>query len=345
MAGLFDFSRTGWSVWFTYFIVLIMIAITGFFILASIILTIKRFCQGLKQEGEAFDALPEEGDEADGGFKSFLQFLQRDKDYELVTVTKGVMGNYSHIGVRLEGGLDNPSLHGDPGIFVQAVKKDSPAYGKLYPGDRILSVNGERVTRVPRKYVEVMIKMAEGVVRFYVKRAPKRQKRVYKAMDEYNADVRKGVFTKQQFEEIEDAFSVFDPDCKGRVKTMDCVPLVRSLGYNLHEAEIWVYMNELGYTGNTKVLLTEFIKLMNLIVTEHGSFEDEILFAYSVFDPEDEGYISVEEFQKAFDRMSGRERIKDDEIDEIKRLGDKDGDGKLEFRDLRRLLLPTMKMY
>ena len=49
--------------------------------------------------------------------------------------------------------------------------------------------------------------------------------------------------------EFEDAFCVFDRRGNGFIKMKDVHKAMRSLGYNPSEAELWVYMNELGITG------------------------------------------------------------------------------------------------
>ena len=45
------------------------------------------------------------------------------------------------IGFTLHGGLDNPRIPGDPGIFINQVIPGSLVDRKLRPGDRVLSVS------------------------------------------------------------------------------------------------------------------------------------------------------------------------------------------------------------
>lgn len=47
----------------------------------------------------------------------------------------------SKLGIRLAGGKGTNHIPGDPGIFVVNVRPGSIADGKLYPGDRIVSVS------------------------------------------------------------------------------------------------------------------------------------------------------------------------------------------------------------
>ncbi|XP_048579865.1 neo-calmodulin-like [Nematostella vectensis] len=139
-------------------------------------------------------------------------------------------------------------------------------------------------------------------------------------------------------EEIEDAFLCFDSSGKGSIKMVDCLLLIRSLGYNLSEAKMLNYTRLMGYAANTKATLPEINELISLIDKEQcESFRVEMQSAYSLFDSDNKGYICLEEFKRAF----GYTCATDEEIAEIMRLGDKDGDGKLEFQDFRRLMLPV----
>ena len=49
--------------------------------------------------------------------------------------------------------------------------------------------------------------------------------------------------------EFEDAFSMFDKRGSGKISISNIFKLIRFLGYNLHEALVWVYMNEQGMIG------------------------------------------------------------------------------------------------
>ena len=44
------------------------------------------------------------------------------------------------LGIKLVGGKGQNFIHGDPGIFVSRVRAGSLADGRLYPGDRIVTV-------------------------------------------------------------------------------------------------------------------------------------------------------------------------------------------------------------
>ena len=48
---------------------------------------------------------------------------------------------------------------------------------------------------------------------------------------------------------FEEAFSVFDVRASGKIPMKQFFPLIRTLGYNIHKAEAFDYMNELELAG------------------------------------------------------------------------------------------------
>ena len=52
------------------------------------------------------------------------------------------------------------------------------------------------------------------------------------------------------FAVFEEAFSMFDANASGKIQFKFLFPLLRNLGYNVHKAEAWDYLNELELAGN-----------------------------------------------------------------------------------------------
>lgn len=48
---------------------------------------------------------------------------------------------------------------------------------------------------------------------------------------------------------FEEAFSMFDVNASGKIQFKHLFPLLRNLGYNIHKAEAWDYLNELELAG------------------------------------------------------------------------------------------------
>ena len=57
------------------------------------------------------------------------------------------------------------------------------------------------------------------------------------------------VVSSNFFAVFEEAFSMFDVNASGKIQFKFFFPLLRSLGYNIHQAEAWDYLNELELAG------------------------------------------------------------------------------------------------
>jgi len=57
------------------------------------------------------------------------------------------------------------------------------------------------------------------------------------------------VISSNFFAVFEEAFSMFDVHATGKIQFKFLFPLLRNLGYNVHKAEAWDYLNELELAG------------------------------------------------------------------------------------------------
>lgn len=268
--------------------------------------------------------------------KTFLSSFKKDSEYIMVEIPKRLDDRAADLGFTLHGGIENPRIPGDPGIFVKYVITGSLAGRKLRPGDRILSINGLNVSKVPVNYARQAVNKAKGVVRLYIKKAPRRQQRINEAIKMEN-EQEIPVFSNEEIEEFEDAFSVFDVNGSGKIKVSDVFPLIRSLGHNPLEAAVWCYMNELGLTANRKIKFVEFLRIMASLIMDEDSREHG-LDTVRVFDPEERGYISSTELETALKCVPGSVQMKDFELREILRMADPDKDGKIDIQDFQSLV-------
>ena len=125
---------------------------------------------------------------------------------------------------------------------------------------------------------------------------------------------------------------------------------MRSLGQNPTEAELQDAINEVDVDGSGAVEWDEFCVLIYKKMREKDP-ENEIKQAARVFDPEGLGYIGnynsaikrelniklnirpeLEELRSIFLQLP--ELIDDQELEEMLRTGDRNGDGKFDLEDL-----------
>ncbi|CAF1217280.1 unnamed protein product [Rotaria sordida] len=130
--------------------------------------------------------------------------------------------------------------------------------------------------------------------------------------------------TEEQIAEFKEAFSLFDKDGDGTITTKELGTVMRSLGQNPTEAELQDMINEVDADGNGTIDFPEFLTMMARKMKDTDS-EEEIREAFRVFDKDGNGFISAAELRHVMTNLG--EKLTDEEVDEMIREADIDGDG------------------
>ncbi|TGZ52441.1 Uncharacterized protein DBV15_07857 [Temnothorax longispinosus] len=154
--------------------------------------------------------------------------------------------------------------------------------------------------------------------------------------------------TEEQIAEFKEAFSLFDKDGDGTITTKELGTVMRSLGQNPTEAELQDMINEVDadgtypyrkinnalvestlyinpeILGNGTIDFPEFLTMMARKMKDTDS-EEEIREAFRVFDKDGNGFISAAELRHVMTNLG--EKLTDEEVDEMIREADIDGDG------------------
>lgn len=102
---------------------------------------------------------------------------------------------------------------------------------------------------------------------------------------------------------------------------------MRSLGQNPSESELQDMINEVDADNNGTIDFPEFLTMMARKMKDTDS-EEEIREAFKVFDRDNNGFISAAELRHVMTSIG--EKLTDDEVDEMIREADQDGDGKID---------------
>ncbi|CAD7688619.1 unnamed protein product [Nyctereutes procyonoides] len=141
---------------------------------------------------------------------------------------------------------------------------------------------------------------------------------------------------KLLFSEFKEAFSLFDKDGDGTITTKELGTVMRSLGQNPTEAELQDMINEVDADGNGTIDFPEFLTMMARKMKDTDS-EEEIREAFRVFDKDGNGYISAAELRHVMTNLG--EKLTDEEVDEMIREADIDGDGQVNYEGKKALHL------
>ncbi|XP_048259366.1 calmodulin-like protein 12 [Haliotis rufescens] len=136
-------------------------------------------------------------------------------------------------------------------------------------------------------------------------------------------------FTEEQISEFREAFSLFDRDGDGKITSKELGVTIRSLGGAITDAELQVMTDEVDQTKKGLLDFPDFLTYMARALKGQES-EEELLEAFAVFDKDQNGYISAAELRHVMTNLG--ERLTDDEVEEMIREADMDGNGLIKYQ-------------
>merc|ERR1712171_1534 len=126
-----------------------------------------------------------------------------------------------------------------------------------------------------------------------------------------------------------------DKDGDGTITTKELGTVMRSLGQNPTEAELQDMINEVDADGNGTIDFPEFLSLMARKMRDTDT-EEELIEAFKVFDRDGNGLISAAELRHVMTNLG--EKLTDEEVDEMIREADVDGDGQINYEEFVKMM-------
>ncbi|KAJ0234499.1 Calmodulin-1 [Hirschfeldia incana] len=146
--------------------------------------------------------------------------------------------------------------------------------------------------------------------------------------------------TDEQISEFIEPFCLFDKDGDGCITTEELGTVMRSLGQNPTEAELQDMFKEVETDGDGTIDFPEFLILMAKKIKGTDS-EEEMKEAFRVFDKDQSGFISAAELRHVMTNL--REKLTDEEVEEMVREADVDGDGQINYGEFVKIMMAKPK--
>jgi calmodulin len=121
----------------------------------------------------------------------------------------------------------------------------------------------------------------------------------------------------------------------GQITTKELGTVMRSLGQNPSESELADMINEVDADNDGTIDFPEFLTMMARKMKDTDS-EEEIREAFKVFDRDGNGFISAAELRHVMTSIG--EKLTDEEVDQMIREADADGDGRINYNEFVDLL-------
>ncbi|CAG9103064.1 unnamed protein product [Plutella xylostella] len=134
--------------------------------------------------------------------------------------------------------------------------------------------------------------------------------------------------SEEQVAEFKEAFMLFDKDEDGTITMAELGVVMRSLGQRPSETELRDMVKEVDQDGNGTIEFNEFLQMMSKKM-RGADGEHELREAFRVFDKNNDGLISSVELRHVMTNLG--ERLSEEEVDDMIREADLDGDGMVNY--------------
>nr|XP_018916353.1 PREDICTED: calmodulin-like isoform X1 [Bemisia tabaci] len=139
--------------------------------------------------------------------------------------------------------------------------------------------------------------------------------------------------SKAQLNEFREAFRLFDKDGDGSITKEELGRVMRSLGQFAREEELQEMLEEVDIDGDGYFTFEEFVEIVSNMggaADKTGDQEErELKDAFRVFDKHNRGYICASDLRAVLQCLG--EDLSEEEIEEMIREVDVDGDGRIDF--------------
>ncbi|XP_044962508.1 probable calcium-binding protein CML9 [Hordeum vulgare subsp. vulgare] len=143
--------------------------------------------------------------------------------------------------------------------------------------------------------------------------------------------------TREQADECKEVFDLFDGDEDGRIAAGELVTALRSLGQNVDEAEARGFLEDAGAgAGAAAVDLPTFLAVAARKANA-GVSAKRLVECLDAFDDDGSGVIPAEQLRQVM--LTHGDRLTEEEADELVRKADPRGEGRVQCKELVKVLM------
>lgn len=139
--------------------------------------------------------------------------------------------------------------------------------------------------------------------------------------------------SEERLKELREIFDMFDDDNSGTVSTSELANAMRNMGLNPTEKEVQELIRD--KVEGDELTFEQFVKLTE-DMDNPADEEEEMRQAFSVFDKDGSGTITAEELRVVM--MNLGEKMTEEEVDEMVREADLDGDGEINYQEFVKMM-------
>lgn len=140
-----------------------------------------------------------------------------------------------------------------------------------------------------------------------------------------------------QIAELREVFQLFDKDGDGSITVSELTDVLRAVGQNVGVDEVGRMVAAGDVDSNGVVDFPEFLTLAAERMNNAAESETDLVETFRFYDLNNTGFVTPSNLQFAMGRMGCK--LSPEEADEMVREADLDGDGRLCYREFRRLMM------
>lgn len=146
--------------------------------------------------------------------------------------------------------------------------------------------------------------------------------------------------TEDQINDIREAFSMFDQDGDGTISTEELRLVMTNLGQTVSDGDIKEMLGDIDTDAEGNLDFESFKKIMSQTMGA-TDINKEMREAFAFFDQDGDGTITSEELWQCMKKLG--EDLTLEEVQDMLKEADADGNGEIEFAEFVKLLTGPMK--